>query len=93
MCPTKNENYLQKYVKNEFEKVIHLIMDCKTRWSSLLLMLERFDKLKNFVKKQFPDLELDSNFNDSIKMNEIKMNEIKMNKVKMNEIKMNENEY
>ena len=42
-------------------------------------MLERFDKLKNFVKKLFPDLELDSNFDDSIKMNEIKMNKIKMN--------------
>ena len=25
--PTKNENYLQKYVKIELEKVIHLIMD------------------------------------------------------------------
>ena len=25
--PTKNENYLQKYVKIEFGKVIHLIMD------------------------------------------------------------------
>ena len=45
--PTKNENYLQKYVKVEFGKVI---MDCKTRWSSLLLMLEIFDKLKNCVK-------------------------------------------
>ena len=45
--PTKNESYLQKYVKVEFGNVI---MDCKTRWSSLLLMLEIFDKLKNCVK-------------------------------------------
>lgn len=68
--PTKNENYLQKYVKIEFGKVIHLIMDCKTRWSSLLLMLERFDKLKYCVKKAFLDLELDSKIDDSIKMDE-----------------------
>ena len=66
--PTKNEKYLQKYVKIEFGKVIHLIMDCKTQWSSLLLMLERFNKLENFVsKKSFLDLELGSNFDDSIK--------------------------
>ena len=65
--PTKSENYLQKYVKIEFGKVIHLIMDCKTRWSSLLLMLKRFDKLKYCFKKAFVDLELDFNFDDSVK--------------------------
>ena len=45
--PIKKENYLQNYVKIKFGKIIHLIIDCKTRWSSLFLMLERFDKLKN----------------------------------------------
>lgn len=64
--PTKNENYLQKYVKIEFGKVLHLKMDCKTRWSSLFLMLERFNLLKTCIQKAFLDFATD----DSLKMNE-----------------------
>ena len=37
--PTKND-ILQQYIKTEFGKYIVLLKDYKTRWSSLLLMLE-----------------------------------------------------
>ena len=39
--PTKND-ILRQYIKTDFGKDIVLLKDCKTRWSSLLLMLERF---------------------------------------------------
>ena len=55
--PTKNEEYLQKYVKEEFGKEIALIVDVKTRWNSLLIMLERFYKLRHSIQKALIDLE------------------------------------
>ena len=48
--PTKN-NILQKYIKAEFGKQLSLIMDCKTRRSSPLLMLKQFYKVKNCSKE------------------------------------------
>ena len=45
--PLKNE-ILQRYVKK--------ILDCKTRWSSLLYMLERIVKIKVPVQKALLDL-------------------------------------
>src|SRR5262249_19135821 len=47
--PTKND-LLQKYVKEEFGKEVHLI-DVKTRWNSLYLMLQRFYELKSCILK------------------------------------------
>lgn len=55
--PTKNE-ILQKYVKEEFSREYCLLLDVKTRWNSLVLMIERFLKLKNCVKKSLIDLNL-----------------------------------
>ena len=49
--PTKNDQTLQKYTVYEFGKALHLILDSKTRWSSLHTMLERFMKLKNCIRK------------------------------------------
>ena len=37
--PTKND-ILQQFIKRDFGKDIVLLKDCKTRWNSLLLMLE-----------------------------------------------------
>ncbi|GBM35636.1 hypothetical protein AVEN_244522-1 [Araneus ventricosus] len=45
--PTKYDMYLQKYVKEDTGKELNLILDCRTRWNSLLAMIERFHKLKN----------------------------------------------
>ena len=36
----KNDT-LQSYVKSENRKNIHLLLDCKTRWNSLVAMFER----------------------------------------------------
>ena len=53
--PTKND-ILQQYIKTEFGKDIVLLKDCKTRWSSLLLMLERFYLLRVCIKKALIDI-------------------------------------
>lgn len=58
--PTKND-VLQKYVKNEFGRKIELDGDCKTRWSSLAVMVEKFNKLKLCIAKTLIDLGLSTN--------------------------------
>lgn len=62
--PTKNDEVLQKYVIEEFKEDFSLILDCKTRWSSLLAMIKRFDKLQNCVRKALIDLKSDIVFSD-----------------------------
>lgn len=53
--PTKNA-VLQKYVRSDlFNKELMLILDSKTRWNSLLLMMERFLKLKSPIQKALID--------------------------------------
>ena len=54
--PKKNET-LQTHVKNEFHKEFILILDSKTRWNSLLEMIERFLKLKKCIEKALIDLD------------------------------------
>lgn len=50
-----NANYtLQKYIRMEFHK-LKLKKDCKTRWNSICLMLERFYKLRNPIQKSAID--------------------------------------
>lgn len=60
--PTKNDQYLQKYVKLEFGKEINLQLDVITRWNSLLNMLERFYELRHCVQKALIDLNSNLNF-------------------------------
>ena len=48
--PLKNEK-LQDFVKDQHGKELKLILDCKTRWNSLLCMIERFLKLKQCIPK------------------------------------------
>lgn len=60
--PTKND-VLQKYISNEFGKNMQLVLDCKTRWSSLADMISRFNKLKTCVSKAFIDVNLGTNPN------------------------------
>lgn len=42
----KNETILQKYLKSAFNKELSLLLNCHTRWNSLLKMLEGFALLK-----------------------------------------------
>lgn len=65
----KNNDYLQKHTRDEFKKEIALILDTKTRWNSLLAMVERFYLLKTCVRKSFIDLGVDISFSE----NEVKL--------------------
>ena len=47
----------QRYVKELYPKTFNLILDCKTRWSSLLNMLERIVKIKLPVQKALLELQ------------------------------------
>jgi len=64
--PSKNDKYLQKYVKEQLGKEAALKLDCKTRWSSMLCMLEKFDEIKFCIKKALIDIgyEYDIHFSD-----------------------------
>ena len=57
--PVKNDEKLMKYVTAELGKELMLILDCKTRWNSLLQMLRRFLKLKGCVAKALVDLQME----------------------------------
>jgi BED zinc finger len=56
--PTKNDAVLQKYVLQEHGKDLSLMLDCPTRWNSLLAMLSRFKQLASCVQKALIDLNL-----------------------------------
>nr|CAI5830284.1 unnamed protein product [Callosobruchus analis] len=61
--PLKN-NVLQNYVKDKHSKELNLILDCKTRWSSLAQMLQRFIFVKDCIKKTMIDLSMPMNLSD-----------------------------
>ena len=56
---TKND-ILQQYIKTDFGKDIVLLKNCKTRWSSLLLMLNinnvKYYLLQVCIKKALIDI-------------------------------------
>ncbi|GBP97937.1 hypothetical protein EVAR_71113_1 [Eumeta japonica] len=58
--PTKND-MLQIYIQQEFGKTIQLVLDCKTRWSSLCNMISTYNSVKQCVAKTLVDLSLSSN--------------------------------
>ena len=62
--PLKNE-ILQNYAKEKHPNGLQLILDCKTRWSTLLYMFERFVKLKIPVQKALLDLNADTQLSDA----------------------------
>ncbi|GFW36146.1 uncharacterized protein TNCV_4930081 [Trichonephila clavipes] len=53
--PIKND-ILQKYVKEEFGCEKMVCLDTKTRWNSLLAMLERFLEIKSAISKALIDI-------------------------------------
>ena len=56
--PTKNDAVLQKYVVEQHGRELGLILDCPTRWNSLVFMLSRFCTLKSAVQKAMIDLKV-----------------------------------
>lgn len=56
--PTQNDDVLQKNVKQDKGKELSLILDCRTRWSSLLSMLSRFLELRCSIQKSLIDLKM-----------------------------------
>lgn len=54
--PVKNDSILQKYVKEDHGKEITLLLDCPTRWNSLLSMLSRFSLLRTSIQKAMIDM-------------------------------------
>ena len=53
--PLKNET-LQTYVKETYPNGLNVVLDCKTRWSSLVNMLERTIQDKLPIQKALLDL-------------------------------------
>ena len=58
--PTRNDK-LQTYIMKDYNKNLVLIGDVKTRWNSLLQMVDRFLLLQNCVKKLLLIVTLNSN--------------------------------
>ncbi len=54
--PTKNDT-LQKHVEAEVGHKLHLVLDTKTRWNSLLSMIERFVRLERSVRMTLIEIE------------------------------------
>ena len=62
----KNDDVLQKYryVKLQFGKELILHLDCRTRWHSILTMLERFVLLQNPITMSPLELKNEISFSD-----------------------------
>lgn len=60
--PTKNDDVLQVYVKQEHGKELALLLDVPTRWNSLHTMLSRFLQLRSSIHKAMIDLKLCNEF-------------------------------
>ena len=56
----------KKNVLETYGKELTLILDCKTRWNSVLPMLERFFELKSIIKSTM--LELNYDYDDNIEV-------------------------
>ena len=64
LSPTRNDDILQKYVKTEMGKEKALILDTRTRWNSLLAMIERFYSLRSCIQKALIDMNSDIKFSE-----------------------------
>lgn len=62
--PTKNDTILQKYILQEEGERLELVLDCKTRWNSLVDMLTRFYRVQNCISKSLIDLKSNIRFTE-----------------------------
>lgn len=62
--PSKNDKYLQKYVREQLGKETALKLDIQTRWNSMLFMLEKFEEIKFCIQKALIDISSDIHFSD-----------------------------
>ena len=62
--PSKNDKYLQKYVREQLGKETELKLDCQIRWNSMLFMLEKFEEIKFCIQKALIDISSDIHFSD-----------------------------
>ena len=60
----KNDNHLQPYILENFGREKLLLLGCKTRWNSLLTMLERFYELKKEIKMAVVQLDVPFDLSD-----------------------------
>ena len=60
----KNDDHLQPYILENFGREKMLLLDCKTRWNSLLTMLEKFYELKKEIKLALVQLDVSFDLND-----------------------------
>ena len=56
--PVKNDDALQPFILETLGKEKKLQLDCKTRWNSLLSMLERFYELRKEIKMALVQLDI-----------------------------------
>lgn len=62
--PVKNDDALQPYVVESAGKEYRLLLDCRTRWNSLLLMLQRFYQFRKEIKLAMLQIDKKFNFSD-----------------------------
>jgi hypothetical protein len=65
-----NNEILQSYVKKQFNNPSvekKLLVDCKTRWSSLFIMLERYYEIRDSVDKTLIDIKSTQRITESEK--------------------------
>ena len=54
-CSPKRNSIQQEYVKEKYGISLSLLLDCKTRWNSIVIMVERFLKVVDKVWKALED--------------------------------------
>ena len=63
LSPTKN-SILQQYVTKKTNKEMSLLIDCRTRWNTIEIMIERFLKIKDCVNNALKTLNLTNHIID-----------------------------
>ena len=63
--PVRNDDFLQVEVRKDLNKEVKAILDCKTRWYSLLDMIRRFLKIHEPIKRALLSMVKEFDFSES----------------------------